>query len=104
MFVNTDHELKTEYLTYNGFNRPALFVGIPLIPFIIGLTLLLVTFFIGVLVFGFYGLILPSLIIAALFSIKQMCADDPNAMELKSIQFKGLAQKGFRAANILKVE
>ncbi|EBI4219258.1 TPA: VirB3 family type IV secretion system protein [Salmonella enterica subsp. enterica serovar Paratyphi B] len=96
--------LKTLYLSYNGFNRPAMFRGIPLIPFVLCLIALLLSFFIGVLTIGFYGLILPAIIIGVMMAIKQMCADDPNAMTLKFLQFKGLALKGFKSGNILKVE
>lgn len=96
--------LNTLYLSYNGFNRPAMFRGIPLIPFVICLMALLLSFFIGVLTIGFYGLIIPAIITGVMLAIKQMCADDPNAMRLKSLQFKGLAMKAFRPGNILKVE
>ncbi|HGG5823026.1 TPA: VirB3 family type IV secretion system protein [Salmonella enterica subsp. enterica serovar Saintpaul] len=96
--------LKTLYLTYNGFNRPAMFRGIPLIPFVLCLVALLLSFFIGVLTIGFYGLIIPAIIIGIMMSLKQMCADDPNAMTLKHLQFKGVALKGFKSGNILKVD
>ncbi|EPC4825465.1 VirB3 family type IV secretion system protein [Salmonella enterica] len=104
LIIMDSTRLDTLYLSYNGFNRPAMFRGIPLIPFVICLMALLLSFFIGVLTVGFYGLILPAVIIGVMMAIKQMCADDPAAMTLKYLQFKGLAMKAFRPGNILKVE
>ncbi|HCP8030924.1 TPA: VirB3 family type IV secretion system protein [Escherichia coli] len=102
--IKAAEELKTVYLTYNGLNRPAMIKGMPIIPFILCLLALMVSFFIGILTIGFYGLIIPSVIIGVMIAIKQMCADDPNAMSARALKFKGLCLKGFRSNNVLKVE
>lgn len=98
-----ENGLHDEYLTYNGMNRPVLFRGIPLIPFIICLFLLLLTFFTGVLTIGTKGLFLPVLIIAFMIALKQRCAIDPNAGRVDAMNFKGFALKGFSNNTILKV-
>ncbi|HGJ5856013.1 VirB3 family type IV secretion system protein [Arsenophonus nasoniae] len=95
--------LDDEYLTYNGFNRAILFWGVPLIPFIICLSLIMVTFITGVLLMGFYGVIVPIIILAFLLLLKQRCSKDPNAVKVDSLKFKGFALKGFSNKIILKV-
>ncbi|HBR1984830.1 TPA: VirB3 family type IV secretion system protein [Klebsiella quasipneumoniae subsp. quasipneumoniae] len=102
--IQAAEELNAVYLTYNGLNRPAMIRGIPLIPFILCFLALLISFFIGVLTIGFYGLIIPSFIIGVMIAIKQICADDPNAMSVKVLKIKGWCLKGFRTNNVLKVE
>lgn len=102
--VLMEDDINDEYLTYNGFNRPALFMGIPILLFLSGLTLLLISFFIGVLTVGFYGLILPVAIVMWLMSLKVKCAKDPNALAVSALKRKGLILKGLNANNTLKWE
>jgi type IV secretion system protein VirB3 len=78
-----------EYASYNGMNRPALAMGIPLMPLLFGGFLIVFGGFLGLMLIGGYGLIFPVIVGLVLFIIRLICEDDPNAMKIISWRLKG---------------
>lgn len=89
MSVDKNSEDDSEYVSYNGMNRPALFMGVPLMPMLFGCFLMVFGGFAGLLMWGGYGLIFPAVVFLCLFVLKLICEDDPNAMEIMTWRLKG---------------
>ncbi|CNK25799.1 Type IV secretory pathway%2C VirB3-like protein [Yersinia aldovae] len=87
--MNKDEDPVDEFATYNGLNRPALLWGIPLIPLVIGLFLIIIGGVLFFFLFGLYGLILPLSVAVVLLFLKAICELDPNALESYLWRFKG---------------
>ncbi|ENG8827712.1 VirB3 family type IV secretion system protein [Salmonella enterica] len=85
----SNNESDDEYASYNGMNRPALLMGIPLMPLLFGGFLMVFGGFLGLMTIGGYGLIFPSIVGLILFVIRLICEDDPNAMKIISWRLKG---------------
>lgn len=77
------------YASYNALSRKALIWGIPIIPLVLFLCLILTTAFVGGFLFGIYGLIIPLFLICVLFWIRIQCLEDSRAMESVWWDFKG---------------
>lgn len=80
---------KDQYATYNGLNRPAMAMGIPLM-------LLLLLGFIGVFgtflclfMFGAKGFVFTAFIFLVTFALKLICEKDPNALDVVKMNMKG---------------
>ncbi|ENO8530929.1 VirB3 family type IV secretion system protein [Escherichia coli] len=84
---------KSQYATYNGLNRPAMVMGVPL------LLLLAVGFiavfcgFAAIYFWGGVGLIIPALCFLFLFIVRLFCDSDPNALRVLRLQLKGFMLK-----------
>lgn len=93
---------KVEYITYNGFNRPALVFGVPLL-LLVGLGMFaLVGFFGMIILFDFFkALIIPFLVGIILFIVRAMCETDPNAMRVAKLRLKGLLKKFSQGNSII---
>lgn len=90
-----EDELLTVYLAYNGFNRPALVMGVPIM---ILLPLMFVAFFGGFIGFSFYGLkgLMPAgFSLLSIIVIRGMTENDPNALSLVSLKVKGFMIRKF---------
>lgn len=81
------------YATYNGLNRPAMYMGVPLI-------LLLSTGFLAVFggfgaifLWGFAGLFLPGMAGLFLFFVRMLCESDPNALRVIRLVAEGVILK-----------
>ncbi|HFE3207861.1 VirB3 family type IV secretion system protein [Providencia stuartii] len=95
-------ELNDEYLTYNGLNRPALVMGVPILLLLSLFGIALVTALLGVHFFGLFGLIPAALCFLCIVIIKSLTESDPNALKVISFKFKGIALK--RGSSILRVK
>lgn len=91
---------KTSYATYNGMNRPALVMGMPIF-FVLGM--MIVAVLILFTVFPNYGMF-PTIIIMGFlglicFVVKLVCENDPNAIgvikwRLRGFLLRAKAKKG----------
>lgn len=82
-------EEKQKFASYNAMNRPALFMGIPLMIFISVAGVALVTGFPAMYFWGPKGLLVPSLFGLFLFVVKLICEGDPNALAVMKWRIKG---------------
>lgn len=71
-----------EYASYNGLNRPAMVMGIPLMPLLACAFLMVFGGFAALMTWGIVGLIVPLLLSVPLLVMKVVCEDDPNALSL----------------------
>lgn len=78
-----------EYASYNGLNRPALVMGIPLMPLLGCAFLMVFGGFAAVMVWGAVGLIVPIVLAIPLLVMKVVCEDDPNALTLLRWRIQG---------------
>lgn len=84
-------EEKIEYSGYNSMAREPLMCGIPIIPLVLLLCLILITFALGIILFGFLkSFIMPVILLFVLFYIRFKCEDDSRAMGLFLWDIKGL--------------
>lgn len=84
-------ELEVQYLSFNGLNRPALIIGVPLM---LLLPLLMVTMLSTFLLVHFFGLtgMMPVLFAAGIiFLVRILTENDPNALAVLKYRLKGLA-------------
>ncbi|MGL5290036.1 MAG: VirB3 family type IV secretion system protein [Aeromonas sp.] len=79
-----------KYITYNGLNRPAMVMGVPLM-------LLLGMGFLGVFgtailmsAFGVNAFIFTAIILLVTFAIKLTCENDPNALSVLKMNLNGV--------------
>jgi len=91
-----------EYITYNGFNRPALVMGVPLL-FLLGLGMFaMFGFFLGLIIFGFFkAIIFPFISGVVFFIVRAMCETEPNAMRIAKLRFNGFLLKFFQRSNVI---
>ncbi|EAZ1917734.1 conjugal transfer protein TraD [Salmonella enterica subsp. enterica serovar Montevideo] len=87
--MNDTDKSKIVFLSYNGLNRPAMVMGVPLM-------LLLAVGFLAVFggfgcmfMWGISGVIFPALCFLFLFTIRIICENDPNALSVMNLQLKG---------------
>lgn len=88
-----DDATMNTYITYNGFNRPAMIRGIPLMILIFSMMIAFFGGTISVYYFGAQGLMVPALLIPFLFTVKLVCEDDPNAMRSLLMNMQALVLK-----------
>lgn len=86
-------ELKDVYLTYNGLNRPALVMGIPILLLLALGLFSLITAFIGIKVFGLVGIIPTGICFLIGLLIRSLTESDPNALKVVSFKLKGVFLK-----------
>ena len=78
-----------KHASYNVLARKSLIGGVPIITLVVFLFLILVTGFLGGVMIGAYGLIIPLILICVLFWIRIQCMDNSRAMESLWWDFKG---------------
>lgn len=82
-------DINNEYLTYNGYNRPALVMGVPLM---ILLPIMFVAFFsafILINIFGLVGIIPAGICLLSIIIIRAITENDPNALTVLVFKLKG---------------
>ncbi|AXH60550.1 VirB3 family type IV secretion system protein [Providencia huaxiensis] len=82
-------EIDSEYLTYNGFNRPALVAGVPLMLMLPILGFAIFGGFIFVNIFGLFGIIPVGISLLSIIVIRAMTDNDPNALRVVRFNLKG---------------
>lgn len=90
-------ELQAEYLAYNGLNRPALVMGVPLM---ILLPILFVAMFSGFIlsnIFGLVGLVPAGFCLLSIIVLRAMTEHDPNAISVAIFRGRGLLLKKGKA-------
>jgi len=80
-------------MTYNGFNRPALVAGIPLMLLLFTAFFAFLTGFPAIFFWGMKGLIIPVVCALFLFMVKLGCENDPNALRVIRLNLMGLLLK-----------
>ena len=80
---------KSKYASYNGLNRVALVMGIPLMPFLFGAFLSVFLGFPALMMWGIVGILIPAVVFLGLFILKLLCEDDPNAIDVIRWKIKG---------------
>lgn len=80
-------------MTYNGFNRPALVSGIPLMLLLFTDFFAVLTGFPAIFLWGMKGLIIPAICALFLFIVKLACENDPNALRVIRLNLMGLLLK-----------
>lgn len=83
------NDIDSEYLTYNGFNRPALVAGVPLMLMLPVFAFAIFGGFICVNLFGLPGLIPPGMSLLSIIVIRAMTENDPNALRVVRFNLKG---------------
>lgn len=86
-------ELNDIYLSYNGLNRPALVMGVPILLLLALLGIALITAIIGVNLFGLLGLVPAALCFLCIVVIRSLTESDPNALSVVSFKLKGFFLK-----------
>lgn len=80
---------QTLYASYNSLSRYPLMLGVPVEVLAIMMLTTIISGFVGVAAFGFYGIILPILLIFCLLLIRGKCADDSRAVAWMQWDLKG---------------
>ncbi|WP_258086635.1 VirB3 family type IV secretion system protein [Xenorhabdus bovienii] len=88
-----NEELKDVYLTYNGLNRPALVMGVPIILLLSLLGTALITAIIGIKLFGLIGFIPAGICFLCIIIIRSLTENDPNSLKVISFKLKGFSLK-----------
>lgn len=86
-------DIDSEYLSYNGFNRPALVMGVPLMLMLPIFAFAIFGTFIGVSLFGVVGIIPAGISILLIVVIRAMTENDPNALKVIAFNIKGFLIK-----------
>lgn len=76
----SDDNTILEFETHNAMSRVAMTVGVPLFVLIFHGLALLVSFFVGIYFFGWWGLIFPVLPLLSFFAVRIICALDDRAL------------------------
>lgn len=88
-----DSEQYREFSSYNGLDRTALFLGIPLLPAILLLTLSVVVMFIGLFFFGVFGFLFALLLTPFAFFMRSITYNDDKALEMMLLELRFLAKR-----------
>ncbi|EPR9285179.1 VirB3 family type IV secretion system protein [Escherichia coli] len=88
-----DENEKNVFATYNGLNRPAMVMGVPLLLLLAVGFLAVFGGFTAMFFWGLSGLLVPALCFLFLFIIRLICENDPNALRVLKLQFKGMILK-----------
>ncbi|ECT8230231.1 conjugal transfer protein TraD [Salmonella enterica subsp. enterica serovar Enteritidis] len=84
---------KNVFATYNGLNRPAMVMGVPLLLLLAVGFLAVFGGFTALYFWGLSGLLVPGLCFLFLFIIRLICENDPNALRVLKLQFNGMVLK-----------
>ncbi|MDE9544132.1 VirB3 family type IV secretion system protein [Xenorhabdus bovienii] len=88
-----NEELKDIYLTYNGLNRPALVMGVPIILLLSLFGIGLITAMVGVYFLGLIGFIPAGICFLCIMIIRLLTESDSNALKVISFKLKGFVLK-----------
>lgn len=99
--METDKKVD-EYITYNGFNRPALVMGVPLL-LLLGIGMFgMFGFFLCFVLFGFLkAIIFPFISGMIFFIVRAMCETEPNAMRITKLRLNGFLLKVLQRNNVI---
>ncbi|OOF77868.1 hypothetical protein BKG96_07550 [Rodentibacter caecimuris] len=87
-------DLNESFPSFNGMNRPAMVLGVPMVAALFILSFMVATGFLGAFLnWGFYSLILPALGAIYLLFLKIICEDDPNALAFIKWRLKAILIK-----------
>lgn len=95
-----DEDIHTEFPTYNGLNRPALFLGAPLMPMVFSIFALMLTAMIAQLFFGKTALLIAGLIIPIYFGLKTISQNDDQAFQIYALEAKWLLRRFMSGAGL----
>lgn len=80
-----------KFSSFNGFSRPALAFGVPIVFFSICIVVMLISFFLGIILAGIlYACIIPLIIAGLLFYIRLITEQNINALELLQLNLKSI--------------
>lgn len=77
-----------EFSSYNGLDRTALFMGIPLLPAIGLLTMSVFVMFIGLIFFGIVGFLFILLLTPFAFFLRSITYNDDKALEMLALELR----------------
>lgn len=77
-----------EFSSYNGLDRTALFMGIPLLPAIGLLTMSVFVMFIGLIFFGIVGFLFILLLTPITFFLRSITYNDDKALEMLALELR----------------
>ena len=81
----SDENIHTEFPTYNGMNRPAMFFGVPMMPMVFCI--------LGSVFAGMFGQLLVGLNIPVYFGLKTVSANDDQAVRIYAMEAKWLLRR-----------
>ncbi|EAV0955627.1 conjugal transfer protein TraD [Salmonella enterica] len=88
-----NEHVSESFMTYNGFNRPALVAGIPLMLLLFTAFFAVLTGFPAIFLWGIKGIIIPVICALFLFIVKLACENDSNALRVIRLNLMGLLLK-----------
>lgn len=85
-------EDQEKFATYRGAGHVAMVAGVPLIPMLVLCGLLVLTLFVGILLFKSLVAagIVASIIVSAMIWLRIECEIEPRAMQIRRLEFKGM--------------
>jgi hypothetical protein len=89
----SDENIHTEFPTYNGMNRPAMFFGVPLMPMVLSIIGLVLIAMIGQMLIGKTALLLVGLNIPIYFGLKTISENDDQAIKVYAAEAKWLLRR-----------
>lgn len=76
----TDQNEILEFETHNAMSRVAMQIGVPLFVLIFHILALVICLFVGIYLFGWWGLSIPTPVVLSFFAIRIICALDDRAL------------------------
>lgn len=89
----SDENIHTEFPTYNGMNRPAMFFGVPMMPMVFCILGSVFAGMFGQLFVGKAALLLVGLNIPVYFGLKTVSANDDQAVRIYAMEAKWLLRR-----------
>lgn len=86
--MNTENDMDIEYPTFNGLNRQAMIWGVPLIPFMACVFVLMMLFMTTMTFLGGKSLFILLLIIPIFIALKSISASDDQAFKIYQFEIK----------------
>lgn len=81
--------------SFNALDRVPMFMGVPLLLWLVLLLSALVLFLLGIWLLGGLGMFLPILLFPVALFLKQLCATDDQAMRIFGLEMKFRLQRKF---------
>lgn len=82
------NDMETEYPTFNGLNRQAMIWGVPLIPFVVCVFVLMMLFMVAMTFLGGKSLFILLLVIPIFLALKSISANDDQAFKIYGLEIK----------------
>ncbi|ULJ69327.1 VirB3 family type IV secretion system protein [Wielerella bovis] len=86
--MNHINNIDVEYPTFNGLNRQAMILGVPLIPFVVCLFVLMMLFMVSMTFLGGKSLFILLLVIPIFLALRSISANDDQAFKIYGIEIK----------------